>query len=81
LTLVFNRATASISETTLTVQWNTDLNSTWNSIPIGAVDVGPSGINPTVDIDAPSVGKVTVNIPAGNAVGDRIFARLKATNP
>ena len=81
LTLVFNRATASIPETTLTCEWNTDLNSTWNSIPIGVADVGPSGINPTVDIDAPSVGKVTVNIPAGNAVGGRIFARLKATNP
>ena len=81
LTLVFNRATASIPETTLTCEWNTNFNSTWNSIPIGVADVGPSGINPTVDIDAPSVGKVTVNIPAGNAVGGRIFARLKATNP
>ena len=81
LTLVFNRATASIPETTLTCEWNTDLNSTWNSIPIGVADVGPSGINPTVDIDAPSEGKVTVNIPAANAVGGRIFARLKATNP
>ena len=81
LTLVFNRATASIPETTLTCEWNTDLNSTWNSIPIGVADVGPSGINPTVDIDEPSVGNVTVNIPAGNAVGGRIFARLRATNP
>ena len=81
LTLVFNRAAASIPETTLTCEWNTDLNSTWNSIPIGVADVGPSGINPTVDIDEPSVGKVTVNIPAGNAVGGRIFARLRATNP
>jgi len=81
LTLVFNRASASIPETTLTCEWNTNLNSPWNSIPIGIVDVGPSGINPTVDIDAPSVGKVTVNIPAGNTVGGKVFARLKATKP
>jgi autotransporter-associated beta strand protein len=81
LTLEFNRAAASIAETTLTCEWNTDLSSTWNSIPIGIGDVAPSGINPTVDIDAPSVGKVTVNIPAGNAVGGKVFARLKATKP
>ena len=81
LTLEFNRAAASIAETTLTCEWNTDISSTWNSIPIGSVDVGPSGINPTVDIDAPSVGKVTVNIPAGNTVGGKVFARLKATKP
>ena len=81
LTLAFNRASASIAETTLTCEWNTDLSSTWNSIPIGSVDVGPSGINPTVDIDAPDNGKVTVNIPAGNAGGGKVFARLKATKP
>ena len=82
LTLVFNRASASIAETTLTVEWNTDLSATWNSIPIGTVDVGPSGSNPTVDIDAPVAGKVTVNIPAANAApGAKIFARIKATQP
>ena len=81
LTLVFNRESTSIAETTLTCEWNTDLNTTWNSIPIGIVDVGPSGINPTVDIDEPSAGKVTVNIPAGNAGGGKIYARLKATKP
>lgn len=32
-------------------------------------------------IDAPSVGKVTVNIPAANASGGRILARLKACLP
>lgn len=81
LTLVFNRESDSIPETTLVVEWDSDLSGFANSLTIGTVDVGPSGNNPTIDIDAPSVGKITVNIPAANAVGGKIFARLKATKP
>jgi hypothetical protein len=79
VTLVFNREPASISETTLTVEWDTDLDAFANSVTIGAADSGPlpvTGI--TVDVDAPSAGKVTVNIPASNAPGGKLFARLKA---
>ena len=82
LTFVFNRPTvASQAGSTLSVDWSTDL-ATFNSILIGSTDVAPSGNNPTVDIDAPAVGKVTVNIPAANAVAGKVFGRLKAqTNP
>jgi autotransporter-associated beta strand protein len=79
LTLVFNRNSASITETTLVVEWGSVLSGFANTLTIGTTDVGPSGNNPTIDIDAPSVGKVTVNIPAANAVGGKILARLKAT--
>jgi autotransporter-associated beta strand protein len=82
LTLVFNRASASVPpETTLTVEWGSDLNPIANSLTIGTSDVGPSGDNPTVDIDAPAAGQVTVNIPAANASGGKLFARLKAVQP
>jgi autotransporter-associated beta strand protein len=79
LTLVFNRSSDSVSETTLVVEWGSVLSGFANTLTIGTTDVGPSGNNPTIDIDAPSVGKVTVNIPAANAVGGKILARLKAT--
>ena len=81
LTLVFNRNSASIPETTLVVEWGSVLSGFANSLTIGTSDVGPSGDNPTIDIDAPSAGKVTVNIPAANAVGGKILVRLKATRP
>ncbi len=82
LTFIFNRPTeASQAGSTLSVDWSTDL-ATFNSILIGATDVAPGGNNPTVDIDAPTVGKVTVNIPAANAVDGKVFGRIKAqTNP
>jgi len=79
LTLVFNRNSASIPETTLVVEWGSVLSGFANTLTIGTTDVGASGNNPTIDIDAPSDGKVTVNIPAANAVGGKILARLKAT--
>ena len=79
LTLVFNRSSASIPETTLVVEWGSVLSGFANTLTIGTTDVGPSGNNPTIDIDAPSAGQVTVNIPAANAVGGKILARLKAT--
>ena len=82
LTLVFNRASASVPpETTLVVEWGSDLNPLANTLTIGTTDVGPSGNNPTIDIDAPTTGQVTVNIPAANAPGGKLFARLKAIQP
>jgi hypothetical protein len=81
LTLVFNRNPDSITETTLVVEWGGNLNPFANTLVIGTDDVGPSGDAPTVDIDAPAAGQVTVTLPAANAVGGKLFARLKATMP
>lgn len=84
LTLVFNRESTSISTTTLVVEWDTDLAGGFaNSVTVGTTDVNiPSdNVNPSVDIDAPSVGKVSVRIPAVNAVGGKLFGRLKASQP
>jgi autotransporter-associated beta strand protein len=81
LTLVFSRSAASVAATTLIVDWDTDLDAFANSLPIGTSDVGPSGNNPTIDIDAPVVGKVTVNIPSANATSGELFARLRAIKP
>jgi hypothetical protein len=78
LTLVFNKpVTDSLGSTTLAVEWTLDPASFPNSISIGSSDVGPNGTNPTVDIDAPVPGKVTVNIPAANAPGGKVFGRLR----
>ncbi len=80
LTLVFGRNADSIGEVSLNVEWDTDL-TFGNSLSIGTVDVGPSGDNPTIDLDAPTPGEVTVNIPAANATDGRLFARIRATMP
>jgi len=82
LTLVFNRSSDSISVATLVVEWDSVLRRFANSLSIGTTDIGPSGDDLTIDIDAPSIGKVTVNILAANAVGGKILVRLKSTkNP
>jgi hypothetical protein len=81
LTLVFSRSPDSITETTLVVEWGGNLAPFANTLAIGTDDVGPSGDAPTVDIDAPAAGQVTVTIPAANAVGGKLFARLMATMP
>lgn len=77
LTLVFNRASAPIASTTLSVQWGSDLAGLSNTIAVGASDSFPGGNSPTVDIDAPAAGQVTVRIPAANAVDGKVFARVK----
>ena len=81
LTLVFSRNSASVAESTLMVEWGSVLNPFTHTLVIGTTDVGPSGDNPTIDIDAPDTGQVTVNIPAANAPDGKLFARLKATQP
>ena len=80
LTLVFNRAAASVSETTLSVEWDSDLSGGFaNTAVVGTVDSGPAPI--TIDIDAPLAGKVTITIPASYALNGKLFARLHATKP
>lgn len=81
LTLVFTRNPDSIAETTLMVDWGSTLAPLANTLTIGTSSVGPSGNNPTIVIGAPTAGKVTVTIPAANAIGGKLFARLKATQP
>ncbi|MEI6676706.1 MAG: autotransporter-associated beta strand repeat-containing protein, partial [Verrucomicrobiota bacterium] len=81
LTLRFNRAESSIGQATLGVQWATNLNGTWTDVPV--TQSGGSyanGVVVTVN-EAATPDAVTVNIPAANAAGARIFARLKATTP
>jgi autotransporter-associated beta strand protein len=78
LTLVFKRAVASLVETSLVVDWGSGPGALSNMIVIGDADVGPNGNQPVVDIDAPATGQVTVNIPAANASGGKLFARLRA---
>lgn len=73
LTLVFNRTNASASAT-LHVRWDSDLMTWGNDILINS-NIPASGNNPTVSFAGE---QATVNIPAANAVGGKIFARLKA---
>lgn len=80
LTLEFHRASTSVSETTLVVEWGGDPGNLSNTITIGTtnINVPPVGGNPSVYMNTPGAGMVTVNIPAVNASGDKLFARLKA---
>lgn len=79
LTLVFNRAVDSVAECTLAVEWDSDPGAFSNIIAIGGADVPANGNHPVVDLDAPAAGRVTVSIPAANASGGKLFARLKAS--
>jgi autotransporter-associated beta strand protein len=82
LTLTFTREDDSIGQATLTVEYDADLTGTWSSLPVGLTSSGPDAngvtitINPTPDPDA-----VTVNIPSSNAVGGKLFGRLRASKP
>ncbi|MEI6653880.1 MAG: autotransporter-associated beta strand repeat-containing protein, partial [Verrucomicrobiota bacterium] len=81
LTLRFNHAESSIGQATLVVQWAINLNGIWTDVPV--TQGGGSyanGVVVTVN-QAATPDAVTVNIPATNAAGGKIFARLKATNP
>ncbi|MGC4016819.1 MAG: autotransporter-associated beta strand repeat-containing protein [Luteolibacter sp.] len=79
LNFVFNRNPDSIGVADLVVEWDTDLSDGFaHSIGIGTVNVPPSGSNPAVYLNTPSTNQVTVVIPAANAVGGKLFARLKA---
>ncbi len=83
LTLVFNRAAASLPPaSTLVVDFDGDLDATWTkSVTIGATNAGPDSNGVTVAVDTPSAGKVTVNIPASNAAGGKLFSRIRAEKP
>ncbi len=78
LTLSFNRAVTSTGTTTLSLEWSADPSAFPNSLVIGTTDIDPDGDHPTVDIDAPAPGQVTVHLPAAHAVNGRLMARLRA---
>jgi autotransporter-associated beta strand protein len=80
ITLSFTREEDSLGSVNLFVQWSADLNQ-WNDVPItqggGSYPHGEDvDIDETADPD-----KVIVHIPASNAVGGRLFARLRAVAP
>ncbi|MCF7675664.1 MAG: hypothetical protein K9N23_00145 [Akkermansiaceae bacterium] len=79
LTLRFTRS--EVSNSTLTVQWNTGLDRTWTEVPIDQNGgTHPDGVVVTVDESA-TPDAVTVHIPATNGAAGRLFARLRATLP
>jgi len=82
LTLSFDRNEDAIGEATLIVEYNSTLGSPWASAAIGATSTGPDANGVTVDIDTDSTpDRVTVNIPASNSGGGKLFGRLKASEP
>jgi len=82
LTLNFTREEDSMGVATLIVEFGTDL-ATWpKTATIGATSSAADVNGVTVDIDTDATpDAVTVKIPASNASGGKIFARLQATMP
>jgi hypothetical protein len=82
LTLSFSRNEDAVGNATLTVEYNGTLANPWNSATIGATSSGPddNGVTVTINTDA-TPDTVTVNIPASNATAEKLFGRLKATQP
>ncbi|WP_035602829.1 immunoglobulin domain-containing protein [Haloferula sp. BvORR071] len=81
LTLNFHRAEASIGATTLVAQWSANLGATWNDVPVTQAGGSyPNGVTVSVS-EENTPDAVTVHIPASNASGGKLFARLKATMP
>jgi hypothetical protein len=64
----------------LTVEYGTTLDTWPGSTAIGAAPSGPdvNGVTVAVD-DVPAPESVIATIPASNAAGGKLFARLKAT--
>jgi len=76
LIFTYNRADASLTDTTQIVEWTNDF-VTWNDIPIGPVSADPVTI--ISNADAPDT--VIVAIPLTNALNGVLFARLKVSTP
>lgn len=78
LTMTFTREEDAIFETTLTLEYTTDLAGPWTSEVIDQ-DGGSlaNGVIVTVD-EIASPDAVIISIPASNAVAGKLFARLKA---
>lgn len=78
LILTFTRSDLSESDTTLKVQWSTDL-ATWTDfVTVGASDDLPA-VDVTESVDPSTVDTVTARIPrSGHESGGKLYARLKA---
>ncbi len=82
LLLTFTREEDAIAETTLKVEFGTDLASWPKQATIGATSSGPDANGVTISIDtSASPDAVTVTIPVSNAPSGQIFARILATEP
>jgi fibronectin-binding autotransporter adhesin len=82
ITLVFNREEDSIGVATVAVEYGTTLDTWPGSVAIGATSSIPDVNGVAVNVnDVPNPDAVTVTIPASNAAGGKLFARLKATMP
>ncbi|MCW1926501.1 immunoglobulin domain-containing protein [Luteolibacter arcticus] len=79
ITLEFDREETSLGAATLLVQWNTDLGITWTDVPIEAAGgTYANGVTVSIDTEA-TPDHVTVNIPASNGPGGKLFARIAVT--
>ena len=82
ITLTFHREEDTIGVVTLAVEYGTTLASFPDSVVVGATSSAPDGNGVEVTVnDVPVPDSVTVNIPASNESGGKLFARLKATMP
>jgi len=81
IVLTFHRSDLSESDSTVKVQWSTDL-STWGAPNEVAIGAGSSG-TVTVAEDSPTAAldTVSVAIPRSNAVNGKLFTRVVATQP
>ncbi|MGC4014723.1 MAG: autotransporter-associated beta strand repeat-containing protein [Luteolibacter sp.] len=76
LTFHFTRSDASKADTTLVVEWGTDM-ATWTDIAIGE----HSSVDGVVTVtDGSPDDDIVVTIPRSNASDGRLFVRLKATH-
>lgn len=85
LVLTFERYDLSESDTTLTLQWGTVLES-WNDVVIGAASATDAdGVEVIVEEDLGASGAdydaVTVRVPKSLAQNGKLFVRLKGTLP
>lgn len=81
LTLTFTREESSIGNALLDLQWDADLDGNWTDVPITQAG-GPAANGVTVTVNQTATpDTVEVHIPASNAVGGKLFGRLRATDP
>jgi autotransporter-associated beta strand protein len=75
LIIAFKRTDLSETDTTVIVQWSSDLGATWTDFAtVGAASAGPVSVTE----NAASADDITVAIPRSNAVNGRLFGRVKA---
>ena len=81
LTLTFTREEDTLGSATLVVEWDDNLDGNWTEVPVtqaGGSYLG--GVTVTVN-EVSDPDDVTVNIPATNGPGGKVFGRLRAVMP